>query len=185
MNNDSSHFSILDRCNQVTSLTISGVLPLINLRTCVSHLSKLRTLCIEGYAIDRRHEGEDECKWILDELLADQLLCNMLISCGLRKLVFDIPFTIPTAKPIIRLIVERLPQLQIIEVEGGDHQERPHLLHILINGLVHLAFLTVHCGVTAAKPTEIRLKALTTSQTRPFRSETFEKFDEGILFICV
>ena len=85
--------------------------------------------------------------------------------------------------PIIRLIVERLPELQIIELDCGDRQELPHLLHTLINGLVHLAFLTARCGERAAKSTEIRLQALKTSHTPPFRSEIFQTFVDNILYI--
>ena len=107
---------MFDRYNQVTSLTVSDVLALIDLLSYVSHLSRLHTLCISGYTIEWSYAYEGEYKWILHELLADQLLCNMLISCGLRKLGLYISYTISTVMPIVRLIVERLPQRQIVEL---------------------------------------------------------------------
>ena len=180
---DSSYFSILDRYNQVTTLTVSDVLRLIDLRSCVSHLSKLHTLCIVGYAIEGRAVGENEYKWILDELLADQLLCNMLLSVGLRKLVFSISHTIPTVMPIIHLIVERLPHLQIMEFDCDARQELPHLLHTLINGLVFLTFLSICGGEAALKSAEVQLKTRQTLDTRPFRSELFAAEYESCLFI--
>jgi hypothetical protein len=168
----------------VTSLTISDVFPLIDLRSCVSRLSKCRTQRISGYTIESRYvdEDENEDRWTLDELLSDASLCNMLLSVGLTKLVFCISYTIPTVMPIIRLIVERLPQLQIVELDCDHREELPHLLHTLINDLVQLTFLTVRYIGGASNSALILLDTLKTLHTRSFRSEVFDSSHETIVF---
>ncbi|CAF4447477.1 unnamed protein product [Rotaria sp. Silwood2] len=80
------------------------------------------------------------------------------------------------------LIVEQLPNLQIIELHGSA-REFVEVSHILINGLLKLSFLMINGILGRAKLYDKKLRDLQNSNTRSFRTEVLNTRDDDILFI--
>jgi hypothetical protein len=103
------------------------------------------------------------------------------MSNGLREI--DI-FTAETEKQlnlinIAHLIVQRLPHLQVIKVDGINDRliEMPH---ILINGLSKLNFLTIYVSIKYGKIYDKRLHDLQNLNTRSFRTEVPNTINEDM-----
>ncbi|CAF2821266.1 unnamed protein product [Rotaria sp. Silwood2] len=144
----------------------------INLRTLELHYSSEYE-----YAINLKKES-------LVYLLDDASLCNILMSNGLRELNI---FTAETEKQpnlinIAHLIVERLPHLQVIKVDGISDR-LIEMSHILINSLSKLNFLTICGGIKYDKVYDKRLRDLQNSNTRSFRTEVPNTINEDTLLV--
>ncbi|CAF4472188.1 unnamed protein product [Rotaria sp. Silwood2] len=144
----------------------------INLRTLELHYSSEYE-----YAINLKKES-------LVYLLDDASLCNILMSNGLRELNI---FTAETEKQpnlinIAHLIVERLPHLQVIKVDGISDR-LIEMSHILINSLSKLNFLTICGGIKYGKVYDKRLRDLQNSNTRSFRTEVPNTINEDTLLV--
>jgi hypothetical protein len=118
----------------------------------------------------------------LINLLNDGPTCRMLMSGGLRKLIFAIPWKMPDKINTARLIVERLPQLHMIELHSSG-RKLPIVLHTLINGLSELKCLISNGAALAGKRNEARLRDLQTPYTRSFRAEVHNTRHDDILLI--
>ncbi len=122
----------------------------------------------------------------LIDLLNDASLCNMLMSNGLRQLNLFIAFTQSNLINIAYLIVERLPHLQVIELNGITC-ELVEMSHILINGLSKLNFLTLSGGHENGSKFgliyEGKLRDLQNSNTRFFRMEVLKTINNDTLFV--
>ena len=186
-----SYLSTIAPCGQVTELEVPAVSPLMNLRSCVSCISRLDSLNIFDNTTETVVDDDDENNdnndeyWVLRQGLADPVTCRMLQGVQLRKLIFSIPSLTEEAMPTIRLIIERLPQLQSLDIECDRRRELPQLLHALINGLAHLTSMKVHCGGDAAQWTQVHLRLLQTAHTRAFWSEVYPFWDDSTLFVSL
>jgi hypothetical protein len=128
---------------------------------------------------------ENDNNWILHQMLTDPAICTWLKRVELKKLIFSVRSVTKEAMPTILLIIERLPQLQSLDIECDRRRELPHFLHALINGLPQLTALTVHSDGDTAQWTQIHLRLLQTAHTRAFRSEIYPFWDDSTLFVSL
>ncbi|CAF3721145.1 unnamed protein product [Rotaria sp. Silwood1] len=126
--------------HQVTSFNIAQPFNSIHLHFLFSQLTNLRTL--ELHYKSEYNSKIDLKEETLIDLLKEASLCNMLMSNGLRQLNLFTFWNQPNLINIAYLTVERLPHLQVIELDGNNYQ-LIQMSHILINGLSKLNFLTI------------------------------------------
>ena len=165
--------------SQIVHLTIKEPLQMGQLHFILSYTSHLHTLELDEVINDITDLHENERLSTMD-LLNNITTCEMLMTNGLRELIFRITSDTPNIIDIAHMIVERLPRLQIIQV----HCHHPLLLKfmcILINGLNNLIFLIVECARPDNKLYELELLALRTANMRPFRTDTQVFEIEGFL----
>jgi len=168
--------------HQVTSLSIVQPFSSTHLYFLFSQTINLRTL-------ELHYRSEYEYKMNLKKesliyLFDDASLCNMLMSNGLRELNICTAQTDkqPNLINVAHLIVERLPRLQVIKVDGVSDR-MIEMSHILINGLSKLNFLTIHGGIKYGNVYDKRLRDLHNSNTRSFRTEIPNTSDEDMLLV--
>ena len=94
----------------------------------------------------------------------------MLTSNGLQKLNLDTDSEHPDTIDIASLIVKRLPNLEMIELNCCNRQVSK-TLHILINGLPRLNFIIFHGGWMDANDRHSTMCDLPKYSTRPCRME--------------
>ncbi|CAF2456258.1 unnamed protein product [Rotaria sp. Silwood2] len=168
------------RWHQVTSLSITEPFNRNHLHLLFSQATNLRTLELH-YRAEYDPKAYLKQETLID-LLNDSSLCNMLMSNGLRQLNV---FTVWQQLNLLNtayLIVEQLPNLQIIELHGSA-REFVEVSHILINGLLKLSFLMINGILGRAKLYDKKLRDLQNSNTRSFRTEVLNTRDDDILFI--
>ncbi|CAF2892206.1 unnamed protein product [Rotaria sp. Silwood2] len=166
--------------HQVTSLSITEPFNRNHLHLLFSQATNLRTLELH-YRAEYDPKAYLKQETLID-LLNDSSLCNMLMSNGLRQLNV---FTVWQQLNLLNtayLIVEQLPNLQIIELHGSA-REFVEVSHILINGLLKLSFLMINGILGRAKLYDKKLRDLQNSNTRSFRTEVLNTRDDDILFI--
>lgn len=169
------------RGDRVRSVSIMQPSNRTHLHTLFSHVINLRTLTLDYATEDGDPISSKEEPLI--ELLIDQSLCNKLMLNGLQQLNLSIHGDRTKLINIAHLIVDRLPRLQVIELECGD-DEVVEMAQILIDGLVKLNFVTLHVCMTYGSSYEKELRALCSSRTPSFRTEVV-KFvtDRDTIFI--
>ncbi|CAF2849983.1 unnamed protein product [Rotaria sp. Silwood2] len=165
--------------HQVTSLNIIQPFNSTHLYVLFSKMTNLRTL--ELYYSSEYDSKIGLKEETLIDLLNDACLCNMLISNGLRQLSIFTAWEQPNLINIAYLIVERLPHLQVIELNGTS--ELAEISRILINGLSKLNFLTIGGCIKYGKLYDKQLRDLQNSITRSFRIEVPSTTDEDTVFV--
>ncbi|CAF0864554.1 unnamed protein product [Adineta steineri] len=153
--------------HQVTTLSIAEPFNRNHLHLLFSQATNLRTLELHyRLAFDTEIRLKEET---LIDLLSDNSLCDMLTSNGLRQLNLFMDWKQPNLLDIAYSIVERLPHLQVIQLNGW-FCEIIEVAHILINGLANLSFLILD-GFQEGRSYDERLRDLQNSNTRSFRTE--------------
>jgi hypothetical protein len=167
--------------HQIISLYINQPFSSTHLHRLLPKLTNLRIL--ELY-----YRSKDDVKLnlkdeILINVLDDASLCNILMLNGLQELILHID-TVEAFKmlPLAYLIVQRLPYLQVIELDGNDNQ-LIEMSHIFINNLSKLTFLTLFGCQKHAQLYNRKLHDLHNSNTRRFRTEVPNSTDEDMLFV--
>ncbi|UJR38254.1 hypothetical protein I4U23_030927 [Adineta vaga] len=117
----------------------------------------------------------------LINLFNDVSLCNKIMSNGLRQLNLFTGWNQPNLIKTAYLIVERLPDLHVLELHGGD--ELIEMSLILIEGLKKLNFLALRCGLVDEKLYETRLRNSQSLNTRLLKTEFFKMNCEDTLFV--
>jgi hypothetical protein len=163
-----SYLPTIASYHQITSLTIDDPLDLRQLRLILSKMINLRTLQL-NYHFDY-DSNDDSNKQNLIDLLNDTSLCNILMSNGLQKLHLYTDWEYPDMIGIASLIVKQLPHLQIIELNCHDSQV-PETLHILMNGLSKLTFLTFNGGWGGGNQPHSKMRDLQKYSTCAYRLE--------------
>jgi hypothetical protein len=167
--------------HQIIHLTVNDTLKLTQLRSILSHVSRLHTLKL-NQSVGHINKLNADKRFLLIDLLEDISTCNMLISNGLRKLSFGILSDMSNIIDIARLIVERLSQLQIMRIHCSE-DDMPTFVHTLINGLPNLTFLVANCGSMNGTWTELKLRALQTSDTRAFQTQIHDSLHHNFISI--
>ncbi len=166
--------------HQITLLNIIQPFNSTYLYFLFSQTTNLRTLGLHYRSeYDTKRYLKEET---LIDLFDDTSLCNMLMSNGLRQLNLFPASKQPNLVNIACLIVERLPHLQIIELQNIDWKVT-EVSHILINGLSKLNFLTIIGGCQRNQLYEKQLRDLQNSNTRSFRTEVPNSIDKDTLFV--
>jgi len=164
--------------HQITSLTIEDPLDLCELCLLLSKMINLRTLQLNYYF--NFDSDDDWNKQNLINLFNDASLCNILMSNGLQKLHLYTNWEYPDMISIAFLIVKRLPHLQIIDLNCHNGQV-PETLHILMNGLPKLNFLTFHGGWGGGSQPYSKMRDLQKHNTRTYRMEYYDELDGGAM----
>jgi hypothetical protein len=167
--------------HEIVHLTVNDTLKLSQLRLILSHTSRLHTLEFDE-RISYYEELNPNERLLLIDLLDDGLTCSMLMSNGLRKLIFSIPSDMPDCMRIGQMIVERLQRLQLVNIYCCE-SDVARFLHLLINGLPNLIFLVADCGYMNSRLRQSQLRALQTPDTRPFRTELDPLRDGGFIYV--
>jgi hypothetical protein len=169
--------------HQITSLSIGQPFNSTHLHLLFSQMTNIRIL--ELHYISKFSYRSDLKEETLIDLLNDASLSNMLMSNGLRQLNLFTAYKQPNLINIAYSIVKRLPHLHVIELHGIGCQ-LIGMIHILINGLSKLSFLTLngnHPCHDDGKLYEEKLRNLQTSNTRSFQTEVPNTMYEKSLFV--
>ena len=168
------------RWDRIRSITVAQPFNSDHLRVLFSQAINLRVLTLEYRSIDQdRSRLKEET---LIELINEKSLCNTLMSNGLKRLNLFTDWDQSNLIDIAYLIVERLPHLQVIELNGGN-DELIEMLHIFIKGLLKLTF-AILCGrYQEGSSYEKQIRSLCNSNTRSFRTEVSKNVDEDTLFV--
>ena len=128
--------------NRITSISIFQPCISSDLRVLLSKTTNLRILTLT-YLSKPPQSALFNDKTFID-LINDESLCNILTANGLRQLNL-IPYS--NQSNLINLsylIIERLPYLEVIEMNGHLQQiEVIEMAFVLINGLSKLSFITL------------------------------------------
>ena len=155
--------------DRITSVSIFQPFSSIHLRVLFSRTTHLRILTLT-YQSEWHHPELFNDKTLID-LINDESLCNKLMSNGLRQLNLFFPSGQSNLINLSHLIVERLPDLEVIGMTGGPQQiELIEMTSILIHGLFKLSFVTLSgfCEICLIYEREI---LLCNSNTRSIRME--------------
>ncbi|CAF5148291.1 unnamed protein product [Rotaria sp. Silwood1] len=106
----------------------------------------------------------------------------MHMSHGVRALNLCTVWEQAKLLNIAYLIVDRLPDLKIIELHGYD-DKLIDMSHIFINSLSKLTFITISGCYKHGKLYDKRLRDLQKSSSRFFRTEVANTIDEDTIFI--
>ncbi|CAF3006966.1 unnamed protein product [Rotaria sp. Silwood2] len=104
------------------------------------------------------------------------------MSNGLRQFNLFTAWEQPNVINIGYLVIERLPYLQVIEL-NGTNCELAEMSRILINGLSKLNFLTINGCIKHDKLYDKQLRDLQNSITCSFRTEVSNTTDEDTVFV--
>ncbi|CAM4984117.1 unnamed protein product [Rotaria socialis] len=174
-----SYLLTIVSCRQITSLTIDDPFDLCQLRLLLSKMIHLRTLELFyhfNYDLDDERNKQNVIK-----LFNDILLCNILMSNGLKKLHFYTDWEYPDMIGIVSLIVKQLPHLEIIEINCHNSSHIPEILHILINGLPQLNFIVFHGWLTGENEQESKMRDLPNHCKRAYRMENLREVADATI----
>ena len=152
--------------DRITSISIFQPFMSSHLRVLFSQTTNIRTLTLT-YSSEwcRRDFSNDKS---LNNLMNDESLCNILTSNGLRQLNLITCSGHFNLINLSHLIVERLPYLEVIEINGDIQQIE--MTSIFINGLSKLSFVTLS-GFDEIYFVYEKEIILCNSNTRSFRME--------------
>ena len=129
--------------DRITSISIYQPFLSSYLRVLFSQTTNLRILTLT-YSTEWCRRDLSNDKTSNSSLINDESLCNILTSNGLRQLnliTYSGHFNLIN---LSHLIVERLPYLEVIEMNGDLQQiELIEMTSIFINGLSKLSFVTL------------------------------------------
>ncbi|CAF3639615.1 unnamed protein product [Rotaria socialis] len=174
-----SYLLTIVSCRQITSLTIDDPFDLCQLRLLLSKMIHLRTLELFyhfNYDLDDERNKQNVIK-----LFNDILLCNILMSNGLKKLHFYTDWEYPDMIGIVSLIVKQLPHLEIIEINCHNSSHIPEILHIVINGLPQLNFIVFHGWLTGENEQESKMRDLPNHCKRAYRMENLREVADATI----
>ena len=165
------------RWDRIRSIYIVQPFNRVHLHVLLSQAINLRTLNFDYFPKYDQPISSEETS-----LLNEKSLCDILMSNGLQQLNLNVDGVESNLIEMAHRIVERLPQLQAIDLicEEGEMIE---MVHILINGLVKLNFVTIWGSMERAPFYDKQIRALCSSNTRPFSTEIAKNVDRDVIFI--